>query len=81
MLEYITQLTLWSSKYFQLMPSFVSFLEIYALKKKKKGILKNLFILKCLTHGFWDRQKTVIFRIFSVCDLRQTGSGILWCLV
>lgn len=36
MLEYITLLTLWSAKYFQLMPSFVSFLEIYALKKKKK---------------------------------------------
>lgn len=43
MLEYITQLTLWSSKYFQLMPSFVSFLEIYALKKKKGHFKKSVY--------------------------------------
>lgn len=34
MLEYITQLTFWSAKYFQLMPSFLSFLEIFTLPKK-----------------------------------------------
>lgn len=79
MLDYVMSLTLWSAKYFQLIPSFVSLLEIYTFKKK--GIFKNLFILKCLTHGFWNRQKTLIFQIFSVCDLRQTGNGIHLCLL